>query len=213
LSILVVEGDARLLIASGDDASAFGNALAQAMHPTSRRIDIVVIDGDERSGAVAARVRRDFPGATTFVMPGELTNRLADFDLKPEDVIAKDTQIALSSELAITIYPGSGGNGGWYAEIRHRSTLVTAASDGMTSSMDQKVSVVVFTDRYDASVLEGSGIRAVIVPSGATSLDELRADARGTGSPDFALFVGDGEAIQLRFKNGGIVLPSEAIAL
>src|SRR5215203_2521126 len=211
VSILVVDGDARLLIASGDDASAFGNALAEAMHPTSRRIDVVVIDGDERSGAVAARVRRDIPGATTFVMPGELANRLADFNLQPDDVIAKDTHIALTSELTVTIFPGSDGDNGWHAGIRRRSTRVLAISDGKMAPMGQQVSAIVFTDRYDASALAGSGGRAVIVPSGATSLDKLRADAQGTVSTDFALFVGDGEAIKLKFTDRGIELPSDAI--
>ena len=213
LSLLVVSGEARLLVAAGDDASAFGNALAQARHPTSRRIDVVVIDGDERSRAVAARVRRDYRDATTFVLDGDLSRALADLGLRPDDVIAARAHVALSPSLGVTVYPGSGDREGWRVEIRHGSTLVEVTSGGPSPGITQEASVLVFTSRYDAASLAGSNARAVVLPVGATSIGELRSDTALAGAPDYGVLVGDGEAVRLRFIEGGIELPSDAIAL
>lgn len=212
LSLLVVDGSARLLIAGGDDASAFGNALADAVHPTSRRIDVVLIDGDNRSQAVAARVRRDFVDAAVFVIDGDLSSRLADLDLRPENVLSNATHIALSPETGVTIYPRSGGDG-WRAEIRRGSTLVIAVSEPQAILPGQRSAVMVFTNRSEAGPPMGTQSRAVILSTGATSVAELREEAALADSPDYAVFVGAGEAARMRFTDQGIELPPRAVAL
>ena len=213
LSLLVVDDDVRLLIASGDDASAFGNALAEARNPTSRRIDVVVIDGGESSRAVAARVRRDFSDATTFVIDGDLAGQLADLDLDPGDVIARDTSVELTPDLDVSIYPEPGDDDGWYAVIRHRSTVVIAGSALMPPATGRQVSAFVFTGRFDATAAIGNEVRSVALPVGGASLSELQTEADRMGNPEYAVFVGDGVSVRLVFTDRGIELPASAVKL
>ncbi|HEY7031263.1 MAG TPA: hypothetical protein VH482_08060, partial [Thermomicrobiales bacterium] len=58
LSVLVTDGPARLLLASGDDPAALGNALARIRPIARHRIDVLLLAGTTDDVTFLARARR-----------------------------------------------------------------------------------------------------------------------------------------------------------
>lgn len=214
LSTLIVDGPARLLIASGDDASAFGNALATALRPTSRRIDVILLDGDERSRTVAARVRRDYPDAATFVIGGDAHPWLADLELDADAVITKSTRITLSPMLSITVDPPEAAGDGWRAEIEYATSRVVITAGSRASPIARnEAEVVVFMNRLHGSDSDLQSVRAIVATSSSMSALEETAGANNAETVRYRVVVGDANSARLRFVDGGIQLPSDAVAL
>src|SRR5262245_4282989 len=62
LSVLVADGSARLLIASGDDPAAFGNALKSVRPLGGGRIDVLLLAGSTQDVTFLSRARRAASG-------------------------------------------------------------------------------------------------------------------------------------------------------
>lgn len=213
LSLLVTNGRSRLLIAGGDDASAFASALSDARHPASRRIDVVLLAGGQEALPVALRAARDVQAGTILAIDGPLVAHLAEMGLSPANVVAKPIRIRLGAT-TVTVRPSPARDGGWSAEVQRGNTTVRAAS-GLSELDDQShAAAVILTHRYDSDALSRIPEGAVIVPSRSASWATLRTDAAAIGNGRmWAIRVRPGEATRLTFTGRGLLLPPGTRAL
>jgi len=212
LSVLVVSENTRLLIAGGDDASAFGNALAGALHPTSRRIDVVLLWGNEADRAVVAKARRDFPNATTFLLDGPLRSELSNFDLRPHQVIENPTHVALPGGVDIYVSPSSAEASDWSIEIQRGHSFVVVASDPeVFNSREGRPSAVVLTRKFDAEELTFPLPGALVQPSQSITFADIVEKTGRSGTPAWIVQVNDSESARLSFTERGLELPNDAV--
>jgi len=214
LSVLIVSGNARLLIAAGDDATAFGNALAEALHPTSRRIDIVLLSGENGDRAVVAKARRDFPSATTYMLDGPLSGELANFNLAPEQVIVHQLHVALSGSVDVFVDPVNASDVGWDVQIRSGRSLVEIATDPEAlSSIGESASAVVLTSKFDANQLAVPLPDVLIHPGQSTTNASIDDVIERTGVPIWIVRVSDSHSARLTFTEDGVELPENALLI
>lgn len=208
LSILVTSGHARLLIASGSDAAAFGNALARARHPASRRLDIVVLAGTDADLPVASKAAHAFDGAELFAIDGPLVRHLDELGLSADRVIADRVRIRLPGGVDVTVGPARERDGNWSALVSHRRTRIAAFSHGeMAGELDDGASAVVLTNDYSEDVIPALPGKALVLPARSATLSELREDA---DDGFWALRISPGGAVRLTFGPRGLELPGEA---
>jgi hypothetical protein len=214
LSMLITSDSARVLIASGDDATAFGNALGRAKHLTSRRIDIVVIAGDASDIPVARHVRKHLHARQVFVMDGPLTAHLSDLGLGGDDVIAKSTRIRLPGGIDVTITPVSPDTGTWSAVIQHGATTVVVGNAPSGSpDQSQKPAAVVFTDSADLDSPEIRSSSVIVLSSRAATPAKLRDVFDSNETTLYALRVQPATTARLTFVDSGLRLDSTPLRL
>ena len=226
LSVLVTGGDARLLIATGDDPVAFANALERARHPTTRRLDVLLVTGAGRDLLAPAVIRADRHvryAASLGPLPespeAEAVTVAGLTELPPPRRIRLGDNVVVTVE---TVVPteGSGATvseGSWRAIVRRGVTTVVAVSDGDAASVFPPVApvsaLVVADDDEEASVAAAAAVAAPVLalpPGGPTSGKELRqAAARTFPGERWAMRVHPGEAVALRFVDGGLEVPQD----
>jgi hypothetical protein len=209
LSLLVTSGESRLLIASGDDASAFANALSAALNPTSRRIDVVILAGDERDLAVASRVVRDYGDRRMFVLDGPLAAHLSDLGLKSEDVIAGPTQFRLSNGTDIVLRPSPARDGQWSAEVHRDGLIVRTASSVANLDSNAFAEATIITGDLDLDGLDGLETSALAVPADTPWSELFDALKPSEDRRLWAVRVPEGASTQITFTEAGLSLPSE----
>lgn len=223
LSALITDGDARLLIATGDDATAFANALERARHPTTRRIDVLLVAGQGEE-LVAPASLRDDGRVRLLASIGPLTGSAEAVALAGEGVAALPSprRIRLGDEVSVLIenVAAEATDDGrravtWRATVRRGATTVVILSDGEATTAFAPVSsvsalVVAGTDplaawaAVDAPLLVATGDDRVL------SGKELRQGAaRLFDDERSAIRVHPGEALPLRFVAAGLEAPGE----
>lgn len=224
MSTLITAGDARLLIATGDDASAFQNALAAARHPTTPRIDVLLVTGRGDDLVVPAAIRhdRDVRFAASL---GPLSNAAGAIATAGDGlpVLPSPREIRLGAGVTVTIatVPGDEEQQGathWRALVRHGATTVAIVSDGEAAAALPPAEpiaalVVVGGDPIDAWRAIPAPVLATVGADRVASGKELRQEGaevmRGRG-PGWAIRVHPGEAVPLRFVTGGLEVPRDA---
>ena len=210
LSVLVTAGEARLLIAGGDDASAFANALAGARPLFSNRVDLLVLVGDRGDLPAISRAVNDIPYRRVFVVDGPLRNHLADLGLGPDRLVRRPLTIRLPRSVVVTLEPGAAGADAapaWTATIEHAGTRVAVV--GGNGRVPDRAAAVVFGGRHDPDNLAGVRAPVLVVPAAAGK--ELGTDpATSANPPDWIIRVAAGDAVPLRFVDGGLRLPDNA---
>ena len=210
LSILVTSSRARVLIATGDDASDFGNAIAHALSPTGRRIDLLILAGSERDLAVASAAVRNLNARSTWILAGPLVAHADELGLSTSQVIATATTVTLADDFTIRVEPASAQDGGWLATINHRNVAIRAGTAELLATGDNHAATIIsVAGKIRASTPLGHA-GAVVVPSSAMNYADLAALADGSGKPRFALRVSPGDAVRLDFRAAGIELPDGA---
>ena len=214
LSLLITSGNARILIASGDDATAFGNALGAARHLTSRRIDIVILAGTDDDIPVASYARKNIDARQVFVLDGPLAGHLADLELEHDQVIVQATRLRLPGGLDVTITPESASDGRWSAVIQHGRTSVVASNSPELSDVDvADMSAAVFTNDLNLDTLGELDARVFVIPAKAAKPTELKS-AVGTSADElFAIRVEPSSTESLTLMRGGIQIDGDAISL
>ncbi len=230
LSVLVTAGDARLLLASGDDPAAFGNALGRVLRPSQERIDEVLVAGegdDLRAAALAAAL----PGTRSVVA-------VAPFPRSPDlpsligvPVIGAPRRIDLGT-VAVTVeaVPANDGTdegtaGGategtawaWRATIERGASTVVVLSDGGAAARfppSAPGSVLVVSGEDPMAGWEIGPAPVLALPDAAIPPERLRETAAaGEPVPSSVVRVFPGEAVALEFVAGGIALPRESTVL
>lgn len=208
LSVLISSDHARVLIANGDDGSAFANALARSRGLLHRRIDVLVIAGDAEALPGAQRAVRDAGAREVWLLAGPLEQHAADLGIDASRVIYDPTRIKLPG-VDLVVYP-SPSDGEWSADIKHeRSRIVVGTPVGITR-VGGPHDVAIIAGRYDKSTLGTASAAGIVVSTRAASARRLRTDAAEGTTVKWLLRVEPGSGATIRLSNRGLVLPNSA---
>ncbi len=220
LSLLVTDGPARLLIATGDDPIAYENALTRVRPIFARRIDVLLVAGDGASLLVPLAARGDRHVRTAVALaPLPVSAEAEGFGAI--DVFSAPRRIRLGPAVQVTMetaFPFGADPATdfpvWRATIEHGQTRVVMLSDGEAASLfppsdPASVLIVSGDDPISASNLAP----AVAMVANAEVIDgrELRAAAaEGRRPPQWGFLVHRNEALRLHFIPGGVEIASDS---
>ncbi|MGH2560739.1 MAG: hypothetical protein ACRDJH_16875 [Thermomicrobiales bacterium] len=213
LSVLITAGQSRLLIATGTDTTAFGNALASALPFGLRRVDVVLLAGQGRNISVAAHAARSVRGRTFAIIDPGLSPDDGDFpSSRPLEVFDGPRQYQLPKGITVTIVTAHDGErSGWRALIARGQSRIVVLPDGRLSDLfplHEPVSVLIVTGDYPADAIQATQAPAVVVCAESVSEDALREGIDAVSMTGlFALTVFAGQAKAIEFVDGGLRLP------
>lgn len=225
LSVLILAGDARVVIAAGDDPAAFGRAFDQATAITSHRIDLLVVAATGKGLAVPADLAADRSVGEVVRLgaphPGRETGDLPDGlpQLPPLARIEIAPGVTAMIETVEILDPDDGGDFdlAWRAEIRSGAGTVTVLSD-----MEHAGAFPPLTSR-GVLVAAGGGDLSDLLPSPAGTLvvnaddvtgSEVRADLPPLLTSELpTIRVHPGTAVTLLLTGDGVQLPDEDVVM
>lgn len=220
LSVLVVDGPARLVIASGDDPIGFENALTRVLPLFARRVDVLLVAGSGDTLLVPLAAHGDHhvrmasalaplppsPEATAFGAISQLPGPRR-IKLGPSVTVTVETQFPFGADPSAD-FPA------WRAIVEHGQTRIVVLSDGAAAALFPPVNPASVLVVSGADPIEGwnlSPTPALITNAGAISGPDLRSAFTESGrSPDWGFLVFPGEALRLSFVPGGVEIPSES---
>lgn len=221
LSVLVTDGPARLVMATGDDPVGFENALARVRPIFARRVDVLLVAGEGRALLVPVAAHADGGVRTTRALSS--LPRSAESDaLGAIPAFATDQRIRLGPSIRVTvetILPFGGDPGkefpAWRMTIEHGESRVIVLSDGEAASLfppGPPAAVLVVSGDDPVAALEASSAAALIANATAVEGSDLREESAGTRNPpQWTARVFPGDAVRLRFGGGGIELPADTM--
>jgi len=219
LSLLVTDGPARLLLATGDSPIDYENALTQVRPIFARRVDVLLVAGSGSTLRVPLAAQGDSRVRNvTALAPlphsaeADAMGAVASFSSPQRIRLGPSTQVTVETALPFGVdaaaeFPA------WRATIEHGDTRVVVLSDGPAAAL--------FPPAAAPSVLAVSGSDpavawdlspAVAFVANADMIDGPDMRAAFTGSrrpPQWGYRVSPGEALRLKFVAGGVELPSE----
>ncbi len=220
LSLLVTDGPARLLLATGDDPIAFENALSRFQPLFARRIDILLVAGDGHDLLVPLAAHRDPHIRTTATLASLPPSAEAEafgtlsilslpkrIRLGPSVSVTMETAWALGDEPNDT-FPA------WRALIERDASRIVVYSNGEAASLfpPARGAAVVAVSGPDPAAAWGAGPAISLVANAEemTGPDMRGAFAQSARPPQWGYRVAPGEALRLRFVEGGVSLPGDA---
>ena len=217
VSVLVTAGEARLLIAAGDDSTAFGNAWRRWTGPIPLpRVDVLLIAGND-AGTVAKsardRLRPRWTAALGEVDPAQSTLSAPTLDAP--------LRFRLDAEISVTVErrqdrSEDGTADRWRVLITRGRTVVAVVPNGAAAasfSWDTPVAALVVLAGGVAEAVAAVQPRAVIVPQ-AVEGRTLRAELPPVLTVDaWSLRVPPGELARLTFVGSGLRIPKDASPL
>lgn len=220
LSIVVIDGPARLVLASGNDAINYENAMSRVRPIFARRVDVLLAAGSGESLLVPLAAHED-PHARVAAAVGPLPPSPETAALGALSALPGHYRIRLGSSITVTVetrYPFGADPAvdpaAWRAIVEHGETRVVVLSDGDAASLFPPVnpsSVVVVSGDDPLAGWSLSPAPAVIANAEAIDGPDLRsAFVAAERPPDWGFLVFPGEALRLRFVQGGIEIPSES---
>lgn len=214
LSVVVSSGHGRLLIATGDDAAEFNNALSRVRGLTTRRLDLLLIAGANPEVPLSAvsesgtqHVFAIGPPAPALV---EGTRGVA--------VLPSPRQINLGAGLAVTIewvQTAEQQPTAWRAIVRDETATVVVLSDGTTAaqwpSIEPAASVLIVAGAEPLAALDAQPATTLIAAGGVVSVDAIRHDVPAIDSAArWSMRIFPGESVKLALGDDGISLPADA---
>lgn len=213
LSLLITDGPARLLIATGDDPIAFENALSEVRPIFARRVDVLLVAGNDDTLLVPLAAHADRHVRTSAALAplppsaeaeefGAIETYAAPraFQLGPTVRVTVETASAAAGDLA-TDFPA------WRVTVERGDSRIVALSDGAAAAL--------FPPGEPAAVLVVAGDDPVEAWNLAPAV-ALVANAEAIGGPDLRGSFGESrrpprwgfrvhpnEALRLRFVPGG----------
>jgi hypothetical protein len=222
LSILVADGPARLLLATGDNAAGIGNALEQSRGLIGcDRIDVLLLAGSTNDITFLSRARR--ASKARHVEAIGSPDLLGALGLPPESLLPSPRRFRLSTDTSVTVETAErldadeGPHFGWRATIEHGATRVLVLSDGRFAGVFQDlgpVSALVVGGSNATEALDEVETRVFVTAASDNPGKDVRAAVAASGSDDrWVVRVFPGEAKRLAFADRGLMLPSEAVAV
>jgi hypothetical protein len=219
MSLLVTDGPARLLLATGDDPIQYENALTRVRPIFARRTDVLLLAGSGESLLVPLEASGD-PHVRTSLALAPLPPSAEAEAIGPVTTITAPQRITLGPSVTVTIETalplGADANESfpaWRASIEHHQTRVVVLSDGDAAALfppDKPASVLVVSGPSAADAWGISPAASLVANGEEVSPTELREElAPSTRPPQWAFLVHSGEALRMRFIEGGVEIPSE----
>jgi hypothetical protein len=220
LSILVSDGPARLLLASGDDPAGFGNALKQSRPFGCERIDVLLLAGSTNDVTFLTRARRAAKARHVEAI-GE-PDLLGALGLPPDSLLFSPRRFRLSPDTRVTVETveraeaEEGPSFGWRASIEHGTTRVVVLSDGRFAGAFPDagpVSALIAGGPESTAALDQTETRVFVASATQVSGKEARGAVAAT-APDqrWIVRVFPGETKRFDFADRGLALPSGAVS-
>ena len=223
LSVLVIAGRARVLIAAGNDPQAFGAALSRAVSLSGKRIDVMIVAATGKQLAVPVdlangdNIRRIVRLGPPSPEPetGDLPLALAQVPADANVTIAPGVTATIRTVL-VDKNDGRSFALAWRAEIRHGAGTVTVLSDSAYADRFPPLSsagVLVVARGDDFAHVLPSTAGALVLGNDATTA-EIRATVPGLIAAPLPLIrVADGAAVTLPLRDDGVALPRDAVTV
>jgi hypothetical protein len=218
LSLLVTDGPARLLLATGDDPIEYENALTHVQPIIARRVDLLLIagSGDTLRVPLAAHADSHVRRATALA-PLPHSAEADAIGAMPSFSSPQHIRLGPSTDVTVeTAFPFGADTGAdfpaWRATVQHGQTRVVVLSDGPAVSLfppPSAPSVLAISGADPAAAWDLSPAVAFVANSEMIGGDEMRAAFTASRRPpQWGYRVFPGEALRLRFVAGGVELPS-----
>jgi hypothetical protein len=220
LSVLVTDGPARLLLATGDNPIEYENALTRARPLFARRLDVLLIAGEEASLLVPLAAAGDRHVRVALAIAPLPPSAESDA-IGPLTTFAAPRRVTLGPSVTVTIESampfGADENEtfpSWRATIEHGETRVVVFSDGEAATLfppDRPASVLVVSGNAPVSAWDASPAVALVANGEEIDAADLRESLRESRRlPAWNFLVHSGEALRLKFVPGGIEIASES---
>jgi hypothetical protein len=219
LSLLVTDGPARLLLATGDNPIEYENALTDVRPIFARRIDVLLVAGSGSMLWVPLAAHGDsHVRNTTALAPlprsaeTEAMGAIPSFSSPQRIRLGPSVQVTVETALPFAAdadadFPA------WRATVEHGETRVVVLSDGPAASLfppPSAVSVLAVSGADPAAAWDLSPAIAFVANSEMIGGPEMRAAFTASRRPpQWGYRVSPGEALRLRFVSGGVELPSQ----
>jgi hypothetical protein len=220
LSLLVADGPARLILATGNDPIEYENALAAFRPLFARRVDVLLLAGQEESLRVPLRARADSHARAMFVLstPPALPGYEA---LSDTPLLASPRRIQLSATIAVSIETAMplGADPDetapyWRATIERGDTRIVVLSDGEAAAFfppGLPASVLAVSGRAPAAAWGDAPAMTFVANADAISGPEMRSAFTDSRQPPaWGFRVAPGEALRIHFTKDGIEIPSQS---
>jgi len=220
LSLLVTDGPARLLLATGDSPIDYENALTSVRPLFARRIDVLLVAGSGNTLLAPLAAHGDTHVRTTIAIAplprsdeADAIGAISSFSSPQRVRLSPSVQVIVETALpfgadADAAFPA------WRATVEHGETRIVVLSDGGAAALFPPVgaaSVLAVSGGDPAAAWELSPAVAFVANSEAIDGPEMRAAfTESRRSPEWGYRVFPGEALRLTFVPGGVELPSQS---
>lgn len=222
VSVLVISGDARVLIATGSDPAAFATALEAARQPVQRRIDVLLAAGRGDDLLVPAAIAADVHVRMVATL-GQLDAGPDHASLADRPALTEGRNVTLGGDVTVLLearpIPGEDdadpGRWAWRATVSRGDARVVVLSDGPAAALfgpPVAPGLVVVAGRDPLAAMApgtGTGSPALAFADRALSPRTMR-QAAATVPAHWAIRVFDGEAIFIPLSNNALAFPPEA---
>lgn len=220
LSILVTAGPARLLLATGTDTTAFGNAFGAALPLGLRRIDVVLLAGRGKSTAVADYALHAVAGRTYAVIDhGLAVDELGNDAVRRPEMLTANRRYQLPEDVAVSVETAGDGEDDdaqsvWRVMIECRLSRVVVVPDGWTLDRfppPDSFSALIITGSHPTPAVASMPAPVLVVGAESVPHDVLREEVVPALQRDlYLLSVFPGEATRLDFVEDGLRIPGNA---
>jgi hypothetical protein len=218
LSLLVTDGPARLLLATGDSPIEYENALTHVRPIFARRVDVLLVAGSGSTLRVPLSAHSDMHvRSATALAPlppsaeAEAMGAIPSFSSPQRVRLGPSIQVTVETALPVTAdaeeeFPA------WRATVEHGETRVVVLSDGPAAALFPPAatpSVLAVSGPDPAAAWDHSPSVAFVANAEMIDGPEMReAFTESRRPPRWGYRVFPGEALRLRFVAGGVELPS-----
>jgi hypothetical protein len=217
LSLLVTDGPARLLLATGDSPIDYENALSEIRPIFARRVDVLLVAGSGSTLRVPLAANGDSHVRSASALAplppspeADAIGAIASFSSPQRVRLGPSTRVTVETALpfgADAEFPA------WRATVEHGETRVVVLSDGPAAALfppPNEPSVLAVSGADPAAAWDLSPAVAFVANAEMIDGPDMRAAFSGSRRPpQWGFRVSPGEALRLKFVAGGIELPSE----
>jgi hypothetical protein len=219
LSLLVTDGPARLLLATGDSPIDYENALSDVRPIFARRIDVLLVAGSGSTLLAPLAAHGDSHVRTTTALAllprsaeAEAMGAIPSFSSPQRIQMGSSIQVTVETALPVGAdadadFPA------WRATVEHGESRVVVLSDGPAASLfppPGAVSVLAVSGADPAAAWDLSPAVAFVANAEMIGGPEMRAAFTASRrTPQWGYRVFPREALRLRFVAGGVELPSQ----
>jgi hypothetical protein len=219
LSLLVTDGPARLLLATGDSPIDYENALTQVRPIFARRLDVLLVAGSDSTLRVPLAAHGDsHVRSVTALAPlprsaeAAAMGAIASFSSPQHIRLGPGTQVTVETALPFGADPDAEFPA-WRATVEHGETRIVVPSDGPAAALFPPApapSVLAVSGADPAAAWDLSPAVAFVANADIIDGPDMRAAfTTSRRPPQWGYRVARGEALRLKFVAGGVELPSE----